>query len=806
MPRHLPGPSWWLALAVLAALGAFVAARFELVTGVSHFLPEGTDRELAPLSRELAESELTRTIIITLAADDPDTATDAAAELAERLRTGDTHGALTSVRCGPPEGIENAFYNAWFPHRFAFLAEDPERELPQLLSDDGLRQRLQELTRRLARPGAGALTRALAAQDPLLAFELHLDRIQRAQAAALTIHRGRFLATDPDTGRAYGVVFVTTRASAFDSDAQAPTMAWIDSEIERLQENHEGLAEVETSAVHRFALASERSIRADITRISIASTVGLVLLFLVLLRRPRYLALAVVPLAGGFVVALAATLALFGNVHGLTLAFGASLLGVCIDYPIHLFNHHALDPHSDGPTATVRRLWPGLLLGASTTVAGFSALAWTALPGIRQIAVFASVGIAASLLVTRFVVAPLLPRTSTAAPTQARAANALGALLRSMQRVPAKLVALPLAALLVCAVGLPRLTWVDDPSALNELDPDLLAEEERVRKRISRMESGQLVLATGPDLDTALANNDAVAHVLAQARLDGLVDEYRSLADLLWSPVRQQQNLDAVYGDPALAARLSAALETEGFAPQAFTSLFEELAGPSPGPLRLDTLRADPALAPIVQAFYTTLGDDRVAVVTLLHGLHAPDALAERLEPLGDQVNLFDQQAFLARTYQHVRTRSLEVIGLGLVAVFLMLLARYRSPRLALATFLPSVLAATTTLAVLALAGIAVHILHVVSLLLVLSIGVDYAVFLAEARRHGARELAATLLAVAMACASTVLAFGLLAASAMPALRAIGLATGIGVLLAMALAPTTLVLFRGLVSQGAENP
>ncbi|HEY8375509.1 MAG TPA: hypothetical protein VIK91_03425, partial [Nannocystis sp.] len=68
-----------------------------------------------------------------------------------------------------------------------------------------------------------------------------------------------------------------------------------------------------------------------------------------------------------------------------------------------------------------------------------------------------------------------------------------------------------------------------------------------------------------------------------------------------------------------------------------------------------------------------------------------------------------------------------------------------------------------------------------------------YGVFLAESRRHpGGVE--ATVLSVLLACLSTVLSFGLLAMSQSPALCAIGLVVGLGVLLSLVLAPVASVL------------
>jgi predicted exporter len=90
--------------------------------------------------------------------------------------------------------------------------------------------------------------------------------------------------------------------------------------------------------------------------------------------------------------------------------------------------------------------------------------------------------------------------------------------------------------------------------------------------------------------------------------------------------------------------------------------------------------------------------------------------------------------------------------------------------------------------------------MHLVACLLVLSMGEDYAVFLLE-ERHTEEGPATTMVGILLACATTVLSFGLLAMSAHPALRALGFVTSVGVGLAFLLAPLSLVLARAARSR-----
>ena len=55
--------------------------------------------------------------------------------------------------------------------------------------------------------------------------------------------------------------------------------------------------------------------------------------------------------------------ALFGEVHGVTLAFGATLIGVSDDYTIHFLQHHILSPSPHGPRGSLEAVWRGVVLG-----------------------------------------------------------------------------------------------------------------------------------------------------------------------------------------------------------------------------------------------------------------------------------------------------------------------------------------------------------------------------------------------------------------------------------------------------------
>ncbi len=765
--------AWLAVFAVAAVLLAFATSQLGLRTDVTHFLPEQAAGEGA-LVRALAASAPTRGMVLSVGARRPARARAAARELAERLRA---HPEIAWARVTPDPELPAALHATYFHHRLGFLAETPE-EIDALTADAALRAAARSARARLAAPGGSAWA-GLVARDPLGGFERILARV-RGTDPGLRVEAGQFVSPD---GR-HALLLVQTRPPAFDTARQAPLVAAIGDAFAALRLAHSGDDLVlEASGINRFAVRIERTIRGDALRIALVSVAGLGLLFVGLLRAPRLLGLAFLPPLLGMLVAVCAGIVLLGDLDVLTLAFGTSLTGVAIDYAIHLVNHHAFAPPGTTPAATRRALRPTLALGAFTTIASFAGLALTDFPGFREMGLIAMIGVAVALAVTLGVL-PVLLGPERPAPAAERLA---GRLARGAERLaarrPASLLVL-VACLAVAAMGLPRLHWSNDLRGLSQLDPQLVAEDRRVRERLSQFDTSRLVLLRAGDEATALERNRKLSERLEEAVGHGALDGIRSLHALLWPAELQRQSQAAVRGDPELGARIEAAFVAEGFRAGAVAPFLETLAAPPPAPLTLDGLQASP-LAPLVDSLVAPVGDD-LALITYLRGVRQEGRVAAAVAEVPG-ARLFDQTALIDDLFGEFRATTLRQMAVGSGLVVLLLAARYRRWRPTVAALLPSVATAVLLLGGLGLLGQEANLLHAISLLLVMGMGVDYGIFVVDARDRPGLE--ATLLSLLLSCLTTVFVFGTLALSSHPALRAIGVTTGVGVALSFVLAP-----------------
>lgn len=760
-----------------AAMAAYCAMHLHISTDITNFMPDGGRAHLASLSRKLANSELTRTMIISVGADDPGVADAAAAELEESLAR---HPEVDWVRSGVPDDVFDEAREIYFPRRYYFASDRPETELPRLLDDVELEARAQRLLRELRQPSS-AFLKPLAMEDPLGLFREFLEAARRSQPP-LPTRGGRIVSPD---GR-FALVMLATVHSHFASGVQAGFLADLTAMFDELRARHPDLV-IEMSGANRIAVHAEESIKRDVYRIGAFTFVGVALLFLLFFRSPIPFALAIVPALFGMLTGLTAGLLLLGSLDGLSVAFGAALLGVAIDYAIHVINHHGLlDDRS--PYETAARLTPSLLLGAATTMASFAGLLMTTSPAFRELGVLSIVGIGAAVAATLLALPAFLRQRRQVPELSRRVARRLHDGVDYLAGRRGVLTSFVLVLAAASALALPRLRWVDDLSRLGNADPQLIAEDVRVRSRLPLFEAGRFVIAMGADEEEALRRNDVVYDRLkAVARGDELAG-IRSLHQLVWSADLQRRNLEALRAAD-LPERVDRVFQRAGFRAGAFAGAFADLESPPP-PLTVADLH-DSALGDLLSTMLLHLGD-RVAVITHLRGVESLEAVETALADL-EGVVVFEQKKFVNEVYAEFRTTSLEQIVIGSFLVAFVLLARYRAWRPALASLLPSLLVVLALLGGFAAFGVETNLLHVIALMMVMGMGVDYGIFLVDTYGDPP-AFASTMLSLLLSCMTTVFVFGALAISEHPALRALGLTTGLGVLLAFVFAPISLLL------------
>jgi predicted exporter len=314
-----------------------------------------------------------------------------------------------------------------------------------------------------------------------------------------------------------------------------------------------------------------------------------------------------------------------------------------------------------------------------------------------------------------------------------------------------------------------------------------------LRTDLAAPDSRYFVVVQAASADAALAAAETAGRALDRLVATGEIGGYDSPARFLPSAATQaarRANLpepgelrirlqEALADSPLAAARLGPFIADVAAARQQQMVSRDSLANTglalAVDALLLQGLHGWSALIPLRPA-----GGERGVAIN-------PAAIRAALagDGIGDAV-FVDLKAEFEKLYSDYLTEAIHLSLAGFAAIVLLLAIALRSPRRLAAVLLPLMIAVILVIAGLHLAGVALHLLHLVGMLLIVAVGSNYALFFDRAAAEGGLA-PETLASMLVANLTTAVGFGTLALSSVPVLNAIGVTVGPGALLCMLL-------------------
>jgi len=627
-----------------------------------------------------------------------------------------------------------------------------------------LRRELQARVRDLLSPAAPLL-------EPLMTRDPTLEVLKLAESWAPAAEPERLDGVWFDTGRNRALLVAQTRAAPFDPDGQ---QAALDALKAAAAEAGIGEpARLVVSGPGSFSALMKERTQAEAQRLGTAATIGMLVLLAVAYRRGRVLVLGALPLASAGLAGLAGVSALFGEVHGITLAFGFTLIGVAQDYPMHLFSHQH---RGVDPVANARALWPTMATGVASTCVAYLSFLASGVTGLAQLAVFTISGLAAAGLATRYLMPPVIGSDYPdfgASGALARTWATLAAL-----PVPRWLPPVAAAASLLALLG-PGKMWDDDLGRLTPVPQGLIEQDMELRQALAAPDVRYLLGLRAPDAETALRRLESLAPVLSRAVEAGTLDGFDHAARYLPSAEVQRRRQAALPDEATLEASLAEAQQGLPFRRGAFDAFVRDVEAARQLPPATPEDLAGTPLQTLVGSLLHPSGEGWIATVTL-SGVHDAAALEGTLRAAGDPATLVDLKRASTTLVVEQRRRVLWTLGgaaLLLVAVVRLSLGNWHRARRVLA---PMALTTVLVVAALHLAGQPLNLFHLIALVLAAGLGLDYALFF-ERAADDPQEQRRTLHGILVCSASTFMVFALLALSSIPVLRSIGVTVSLGV-------------------------
>ena len=311
-------------------------------------------------------------------------------------------------------------------------------------------------------------------------------------------HRGVWMSAD----RHRALLVVETKAAGFDADAQEVIQQDIRASFQRVLNESSPSARLLMSGPGVFTVEIQRTIEREVWWLSTAAATLVFLLLYASYRSVTLVLLSMIPLSSGILAGMVAVNSWFGFVHGITLGFGITLLGVVDDYPIHLFSHLS---RRDTAQATMRAIWPTMRLGVLTTAIGFSSLLLAGFPALAQLGLFALAGLGTAALVTRWVLPVCVPAGFVPREIQSDLLGTMAYLAKARVLVP---VAVVLATIVLIWSDTPL--WEDDLAKISPVSEEKKQLDQQLRSAMGAADMRDLLVIEAATQEDLLQRGETV--------------------------------------------------------------------------------------------------------------------------------------------------------------------------------------------------------------------------------------------------------------------------------------------------------
>ncbi len=737
---------------VAAVCGLLIATQLKLSVSLAYFLPKANGLAEEVLVDRFGRGPGARLIMMSIAIPPGRQAEEVSDELRDALQNS---GAFSSVLNGrvdlSPDSIP------------AIVRENSHLMADLDLSIETLTQVLNARLQDLALIDDPQMLE-LMAMDPAL----NSLQIMQSLDVLTPLSEAQSVWTDPANEEIY--LIAETLAPSFDLPGQQRAQAVIG----KLLTQDRGL-DVELFGVGVYSVGLRHRIEREAWRRSLLATAAIILILWAAYRSAWAPVLAALPIVLGALAGMASVAVIFGQVHGITLAFGFTLFGVAVDYPLHTLSHARGVSTGDRFMA----IWPTLRLGALSTALAFFALVISGSQGLAEIGVFSTVGVLVALLATRGLVADLAPRLlATHGSSTARPART------DFRHQWWLLVLLGASAFLSWS---PSRLWSNQIAAMTPVAPEILQRDAQLRRQLGTPDLRYLLAISGETQEQALQDTEALAPILARAKESGLLRAYASVTTLLPSEKTQQRRLEAIKQAENIDENLRQAAASTVFRADAFQDFTQKLESVRREGLTLTAERfKNTQLESVVSGSLYQARGRWISLVTL-YDIADPQALQEVLASASLPVNLVNLSAAAESLVSRYRSRIIALLGIAFLALSLFVTWRIR--RLRRVAWVLGVLSASAaaTLSISALLLGSLSLFNLIATVLVAGLGLDYALFSSRSPADGS-EHEDTRHAVNVCGLSTFCAFLILAFSDIPILRAIGVSVAAGVAVSFILA------------------
>ncbi|WP_137904750.1 MMPL family transporter [Chryseobacterium sp. 2VB] len=656
-----------------------------------------------------------------------------------------------------------------------FLNENDYKEIDQKLQKDSIAKQVENNYISLVSP-TSLVTKEFIKKDPLGLTFLGIKKLNALNISKDFKLEDSYIVTKDGKNL---LLFIDPKNKSNDTKANEVFVDQLNTIKDGINKQFKGKTEISYFGSPVIAVANAKQIKKDIQNTVAISMTVLLILLIYYFRNIFTPVIVFLPTLFSVLLALLILYFIKDKVSAISLSVGAILIGITIDYALHILTHYK---HNNNIEELYKEITKPVILSSATTAVSFLCLVFVRSEALKDLGLFAAITVILSSI-TALIIVPQLYQPKEREHLNTNFIDRIGSYPYEKNK---PLIIGCSIIILACLFGFRHVGFNEDIGDLNYIPKELKISEAKLQKLSDITSKSIYTISYGNSEEEALSRNSELSSFLDKEKKEGKILSYNSIGSVVLSEKDQQKKIDEwnrFWNDEKKNQTISELISNGnkfGFNSSAFDG-FNEVLHKNYAALSLKDYQKVKALQ-ISEFMSSENGFHTVSNVVKVDE-NKRDTFIKDIEKQHDAIAIDRQQMnenFLGLLKRDFNT----LISYSLLAIILTIIVFFRNFELTVLTMFPIVLTGVVTAGILYFLGLELNIFSTVVCTLVFGVGDDFSIFLTQAmqKEHttGKNELPTYRISIILAVFTTILSIGSLIFARHPALHSLALVALIG--------------------------
>ncbi|MCV9929629.1 1-acyl-sn-glycerol-3-phosphate acyltransferase [Flavobacterium sp. LS1R49] len=663
-----------------------------------------------------------------------------------------------------------------------FLEDKDYATIQSKLQKDSIAATVQGNYKSIISP-SGFITKDFILQDPLGISFIALKKLQQLNVGDdFTLDNGFVMTKD----KKKLLLFITSNLPSSETEKNSIFAAKLNTIKDNLNKQFDTKASVSYFGSALIAVANANQIKSDIVLTTTIAMITLMLILILFYRKVFIPLIIFLPTVFGALFAVAFLYFVKERISAISLGIGSILLGITIDYSIHILTHYK---HNSDVKTLYKDITMPVIMSSSTTAVAFLCLLFVKSDALNDLGIFAAVIVMASAFFSLLIVPHLYKPKENNFEHKKNAIDKLAHFSFHNNKI---LIGACVLITFVCFFTYNDVGFNNDLSQLNFVPKEIKAAEKDLEESTTSLTSKTIYLASyGNSMEEVLQKNSLLFNALAKEKQENKILNFSSVGGIMLSQKEQKEKIDKwnSFWDTNKKQLLKSQLISEGaklgFKPTTYSAFFDHLdANFRPisyqDYLKISALQLQEFISE-KNGFFTI--STLVKVAPQQRDAFVKSASAK------DGLLAIDRQQMNETFFSTLNTDFNSLVNYSFVAVILILFFFFRRVELVIISCIPIALTGIVTAGIMGIFNIQLNIFSMIVCTLIFGHGVDFSIFMTSALQKeyttGKNEIAIYRTSIILAVITTILGIGALIFAKHPALQSISSISLIGVFAAL---------------------